>query len=443
MPYLEIPEKMVPFTEPHRWKIAYGGRGGGKSWAVADIIIGIATNRPVRVLCAREFQSSIDQSVKKLLDDRIDAAGCREYVVTSKKAPKIEFINGSEIIFEGLKYNVDRIKSMEAIDICWVEEADVVSDFSWRILIPTIRKAGSEIWVTFNPRLPTDAAYKRFVVNKPTDSVVVNINWRDNPWDTPVLQMEREDLKAMDNEEYLHVYEGQLREFAEGAIYAQQLRDVKQAPDRYTRLPVTGNEVHTFWDLGKDDSTSIWFMQQNGPWCDFLHYYENSFEDIPFYAQAVKEIQEERGFNLGYHFMPHDVEQEIFGMELTRRKQFENAGIKPIRVVDRISDLQEGIMMTKRKFTMCRFDEEYAADGWSCLANYQRKLNEDTMKYSDQPVHNWASHGADAFRQFGQGYRVGFRSGVDPADIKKSDRRREAARRNRRRKRDGEMSQRV
>lgn len=442
MPILNIPEKFIPFTYPHRWKVSYGGRGGGKSWTIADILIAIATDRPTRILCAREFQSSIDESVKKLLDDRIDVCGARPSVVTSKKAPKIEFINGSEIIFEGLKYNVNRIKSMEGIDICWVEEADVVSDFSWRILIPTIRKTGSEIWVSFNPRQATDAAYRRFVLNKPTDSVIVNVNWRDNPWDTDVLKQEREDLKAMDYEEYMHVYEGQLREFAEGAIYAQQLRELKNTPNRYTRLPVTGNEVHTFWDLGKDDATSIWFMQQNGPWCDFLHYYENNFEDIPFYAEAVKEIANERGFNLGYHFMPHDVEQDIFGMEMTRKKQFEAAGIKPIRVVPRITDLQEGIMMTKRKFKMCRFDEEHAADGWNCLTNYRRNKNEDTGKYTDQPVHDWASHGSDSFRQFGQGYRVGFREDIE-ADRPKSERRRDAVRRNQRRKRDGGMSQRV
>lgn len=441
MPLLQIPQKMTPFIFPNRWKIAYGGRGGAKSWTIAGLLISAATDRPLRILCAREFQSSIDQSVKKLLDDRIDEAGVRDQVVTSRKAPRIEFSNGSEFIFEGLKYNVDRIKSMEGIDICWVEEADVVSDASWRILIPTIRKEGSEIWVSFNPRLTTDAAYKRFVLQKPTGAVVVNIGWRDNPWDTGPLKQEREDLKALDYEDYLHVYEGQLREFAEGAIYAQQLRSVRN-DKRYCRLPVTGNEVHTFWDLGKDDSTAIWFMQQNGPWCDFLHYYEARFEDIPFYAERVKEIAEERGFNLGVHFMPHDVEQEIFGMEMTRKRQFEAAGIKPIKVVPRIADLQEGLMMTKRKFHMCRFDEEYAADGWSCLANYRRNLNEDTGKYTDQPVHDWASHGSDAFRQFGQGFRPGFREEM-AEDHRKSSRRRDAARRNQRQKRDGSLSHRV
>lgn len=429
MPSFEIPEKLLPFTEPHRWKVAYGGRGGAKSWGVADILVAMALSKPLRILCTREIQGSIDESVKKLLEDRIDDCGVSDkFTITTKK---IECINGSEFIFEGLRYNVDRIKSMEAVDICWVEEADVVSSYSWSILIPTIRKEGSEIWATFNPRLSTDWVYQRFIENgdKVTDAVIIPINWRDNPWFTDVLKQEMLDLKAIDHDAYLHTYEGQLREYAEGAVYAQQLRQVRE-DGRLCELPlIRSQEVHTFWDLGKDDSTAVWFMQQDGPWDNFVHYYEDRFEDIDHYVTEVKRIAEERGMILGNHYMPHDVEHKIFGMPETRKKQFENAGIKPVKVVPRINVLQEGIMMSKRRFSRCRFDSVHAADGWKCLANYRRSYNEVNGKYSDEPVHDWACHGADAFRQYAQGYRRD-RKGAETAHL--SERRKEAIKRNKR-----------
>lgn len=436
MPTLQIPEKFQPFVEPHRYKIAYGGRGGAKSWSIADILIAMSTDRPLRVLCTREIQSSIKQSVHKLLSDRIAATGQAAKFTILRDS--ITTINGSEFIFEGLRYNIDKIKSLEAVDICWVEEANVVSEGSWKVLIPTIRKDKSEIWVSFNPGLDTDAAWIRFVKNSPPDSVVINVNWRENPWTTDVMVQEIEYQMELDYDDYMHIYEGELREYAEGAIYAQQLRSVRK-DGRLCTIPVEPVETHTFWDLGLDDATTIWWMQKIGPQHRFVHYFEDNFKHIGDYCQVIKEVGEKRDLIYGTHYMPHDVEQKILGMPRTRLEQFKDGGVKPIKVVPRVHSLQEGIQQTKRAFASCWFDEEYCADGWKALANYRRSLNEVTNKYSDTPVHDWACHGADGFRQFAQGFK-GASVWTRGADTEMSERRRKSIARNRREHRERSRS---
>ena len=140
--------------ERSRYRVLYGGRGGAKSWAVARALLIKAAKSPLRILCAREFQTSIRDSVHKLLSDQIVALGLIELFEITQAA--IRGVNGSEFAFVGLKNNVANVKSYEGIDICWVEEAQTVSRNSWNVLIPTIRKEGSEIWITFNPELETD-----------------------------------------------------------------------------------------------------------------------------------------------------------------------------------------------------------------------------------------------------------------------------------------------
>lgn len=176
----------------------YGGRGGGKSWSFALAILIIGMMRPTRVLCTREIQKSIKQSVHKLLADTIARYPHLEAHYTVLET-EIRGKNGTTLSFHGLQnHTTDSLKSFEGVDICWIEEAHSVSKRSWEILVPTIRKEGSEIWASFNPKLATDYVYKRFVTQGRANSLVVKVGWQDNPYFTGVLDEERRDMQITD-----------------------------------------------------------------------------------------------------------------------------------------------------------------------------------------------------------------------------------------------------
>ena len=177
----KFPKKLRFLFEPMRYKVAYGGRGSAKSWSFARTLLIQASRKPLRILCTREVQKSIRDSVHKLLSDQIQALGLGTFYDVQQAVIRGE--NGSEFIFAGLSdQTAESVKSFEGVDIAWVEEAQAVSDRSWGILIPTIRKDGSEIWVSFNPELDTDPTWLRFVENPPPDAVSVPVNYHDNPW---------------------------------------------------------------------------------------------------------------------------------------------------------------------------------------------------------------------------------------------------------------------
>ena len=406
---IQTPEAFHELYSPHRYKVYWGGRGSGKSTAFADGILTKTDSQPLRVLCAREIQRSIKESVYELLAQRIQANGFPHKIRHSW----IEHPNGSKIIFEGLWQNIDSIKSLEGIDICWVEEAHSVSEQSWSKLVPTIRKEGSEIWVSFNPELKSDPVYQRFVTTKPPEALVKKVSWRDNPWISRELIAEMNHLRETDYEKYLHVWEGELMRYADGAIYAKQLQEaVKQG--RICKLPIQKAEtVNCFWDLGKSDATSIWVHQRVGPEDRFIDYIEFTGADIDEISKSLLNRARDVGYEIGRHYMPHDVEHEILGFGNKNRKQmFEAAGIKPVTVVPRIRHIQEGIEMTRSRFASCWFDTERCERGLECLASYAYERSDRLNDLKPEPLHNWASHAADALRQFAQGYRRGV--GFDP-----------------------------
>ena len=266
---IEFPEALDCLFEGARYKVLYGGRGSGKSWGVARALLAIGAQKPTRVLCAREFQNSIEDSVLKLLGDQVDGMGLVPFYEVQKKA--IIGANGSSFAFAGLRHNASKLKSFEGVDVVWVEEAHNVSKASWDVLIPTIRKAGSEIWIVFNPELDTDETWKRFVKDPPPEfkdgkrySYVRKVGWRDNHWFPTELEAERTELQRKDPVAYQTVWEGHCRQTLDGAIYAAELL-AATASDRITRVPYDATKpVHTFWDLGWADKTSIWFAQAVG-----------------------------------------------------------------------------------------------------------------------------------------------------------------------------------
>lgn len=172
--------------------------------------------KKLRILCAREFQKSIADSVHKLLQDQIELLQLPGWTVTQREI--VHQGTGTIFLFEGLRYNVNRIKSLEGIDICWVEEAESVSKDSWEILIPTIRKPGSEIWISFNPNLEDDPTYQRFVAHKPPNAIVEHVGWEDNPWFPETLREEKDYLYAIDPEAAEHVWGGYPRKTSEAQI---------------------------------------------------------------------------------------------------------------------------------------------------------------------------------------------------------------------------------
>lgn len=202
---------------PARYKVWYGGRGSGKSWCVSRLLIILAYQRPVRILCAREFQVSIADSVHRLLSDQIDTLNLRDFFTITKTAIKSHC--GGEFIFKGLRHNVNEIKSLEGIDYCWVEEAQHVSKDSWSVLIPTIRKAGSEIWVTFNPDLAANDTYQRFVVNPPPDTLAWCVNYDQNPWFSATLMAEMEYCRRVDIDAYHNIWLGKPRAISNAVVF--------------------------------------------------------------------------------------------------------------------------------------------------------------------------------------------------------------------------------
>lgn len=178
----------------------------------------IALQKKTRILCTREHQNSIKDSVHKLLSDIIIESELVGFTITEAS---IRHANGSEFIFKGLRHNINDIKSTEGIDICWVEEAQVVSQTSWDILIPTIRKEGSEIWVSFNPDSDTDPTYVKFVSKPPPESEILSlkVNYDKNPWFSETLRMEMEHMKRTDPVRYDWVWLGNTRQVRDNLVF--------------------------------------------------------------------------------------------------------------------------------------------------------------------------------------------------------------------------------
>jgi hypothetical protein len=190
-----------------RYKVLYGGRGGAKSWGIAQYIVVRMAKSRTRVVCAREIQSSIKESVHRLISNQIEAMGFRDAFVITDTSIRCR-MNGSEAIFAGLFRNVHNIKSLEDCDICWVEEAENVSEETWQKLIPTIRNESSEILVSFNTRYVEDPTYKRFVANPPENCITRLVNFPDNPYFPKVLNIEQKADRTRDLDTWEHIWMG-------------------------------------------------------------------------------------------------------------------------------------------------------------------------------------------------------------------------------------------
>lgn len=386
----EFPEKLQFLFKPSRYKVLYGGRGGAKSWGVARALLIQGAAKKLRILCAREFQNSISESVHALLCDQIYELGLESFYTIQNNT--IVGANGTEFFFAGLRHNITKIKSFEGADIVWCEEAQTISKTSWDVLIPTIRKEGSEIWLTFNPSLESDETYQRFVANPQKTALVQKVNWSDNPWFPDVLRQEKDSLKEKDPDAYLTIWEGHCRQTLDGAIFANEVRRATEE-ERFTRVPYDeAKPVHTFWDLGRADKTAIWFAQIVGFEFHLIDYYENQGYALNHY---LKHLQS-KPYVYGDTWLPHDANNQLLASERTIAQQAKAAGFK-VRVTPK-TKIADGINAARTLFPRCWFDAEKCADGIQCLRNYRYEVDLDTGQYSKNPLHDWASHGADAFR---------------------------------------------
>lgn len=388
---IEFPKALRFLFEPHRYKIAYGGRGSGKSWGFARALLIQGSQEKLRILCTREIQKSIADSVHKLLSDQIAEMGLSHFYEVQQTTIKGK--NGTEIIFAGLQqHTVDSIKSYEGVDRVWIEEAHAVSKRSWEVLLPTIRKEKSEVWITFNPQLESDETYKRFVSNCPPDSVAVLMNYTENPWFPDVLEQERLHAKAtMKPEEYGHIWEGKCMPAVHGAIYFDEVADA-EAKGRIREVPFDPLlKTHAVWDLGWNDSMSIVLVQRSASELRIVEYIEDSHRTLSDYVQTLKLMP----LNWGNDYLPHDGFTRDFKTGKSAQEILQAMG-RTVQQVPRL-DVEGGIKAAREVFPRMYFDKTKTLRLVECLKRYRRHINQMTNE-PGQPLHDEFSHGADAFR---------------------------------------------
>lgn len=391
----------------YRYKVLHGGRCSAKSHTVAGKLLQRAHDRPTRVVCVRETQASIKESVLELLATKAQAMR----LPFRRMDKEIRHPNGSRFIFDGLaEHTVDSIKSLEGADICWVEEGQSVSKRSWQVLTPTIRKPRSEIWVTFNPFLETEETYNRFVTNTPSNALVMQINWRDNPWFSVEMEQERQDCLRLDPDNYDNIWEGKPLRVAKGAIYATEV-DTLYAEGRARMVPYDPLlPVDTVWDLGWNDSMTIGLFQRAASSLHCIGYLESSRKTLDWYVRELEKFP----YRWGTDFIPHDGRAKDFKTGKSTEDLLKAMG-RTVEVLAAMS-VEEGIRAARTLFPRVWIDNrnllgdkpltgqpEYRGGArlLECLKRYRRTINQRTGE-AGAPLHDEFSHGCDMWRYAAQ-----------------------------------------
>ena len=409
---VEFPKKLEFLFEPHRHKGIYGGRDGAKSWSVSRALVLMGAGNKLRWLCARETQKSISESVHQLLEEQISRMGLRgEFQIdktritgrrlhsTGLYGRPCELPGYTEFVFAGLRHNVNEIKSLEGLDGMWIEEAQSVSQNSWDVVVPTVRKEGSEVWATWNPGLATDATHKRWILNPWPDAVVVKTTYADNIWLSETSRNEIAVMRDADPAKYRHIYGGECITDVEGSVFGREMAQV-DAEHRIRSVPYNrAYPVDTIWDLGFGDPTSIWFVQAYDGWFHFIDYLQDDHLNI---AEYVIKLQN-RGYVYRTDWLPHDgidtiIHQPLAGsadrsmsiLELVRRAGRKAEVIRKMYITDQLN-------AARTIFPACRFDSEKCADGLQALRHYRWPALSAQGVGQRTPMHDWASHAASAF----------------------------------------------
>lgn len=389
----DYPEKLQFLFSPMRYKVARGGRGSAKSWSFARALLQMAAAKPLRILCTREVQKSIKDSVHKLLSDQVQKMGYGGHYEVL--ATEIRGKNGSQFIFSGLAdQTVESIKSFEGIDIVWCEEAQAISKRSWDILVPTIRKDGSEIWISYNPELDTDPTHERFTLNPPDDCISVLVNYSDNPWFPQVLEKERLRCKMLDPQGYENIWEGKCKPAVVGAIYYNEVA-AAELNGQICNVPYDPMlKVHVVFDLGWNDSMSISLVQRIRSEIRIIRYIEDSHKTLDWYSAELKKLN----YNWGKVWLPHDGFSRDFKSGKSTEEILKALGWN-VATREEIVELglEEGIKATRLTFRQMYFDKTNTERLVQCVKRYRRNINQQTQEAST-PRHDEFSHGADNLR---------------------------------------------
>jgi phage terminase large subunit len=390
---IELPEKLIePLFCAKRYKGFYGGRGGGKSYAVATYILIRCLEKATRVLCVREIQASIKESVHQLLSERINELGLQDRFEILET--EIRGTNGSEIVFKGMRSsNSSAVKSMQGIDIVWVEEAQTLSQKSLDDLRPTIRKAGSQQIYVWNPRFkadPVDAFFRGPAKNP--DAIAVEIGWKDNPFLSSETVRDKNFDYIQDPIKAQHVWGGGYEVLTEGSYYG---RDIVAAENegRVGRVAYDREAaVYAAWDLGVGDATSIVVFQRIALEWHVLAYYENSGQALSHYVDWINGLP----YQVEQHYLPHDARQRELQTGKSRLEFFQERGLRTSVVPNHTVD--DGIHAVRMALPKMWIDEGHCERLLDCLRSYRSEWSDKLQTSKPQPLHDWASHGADALR---------------------------------------------
>ena len=397
---VNVPRKLKPLLAAKRYKGAYGGRGGAKSHFFAEQALILCYTRSTRIVCIREIQNSIKDSVKQLLEDKIKSLGLTGafHIVDQE----IRGPHGSLIIFKGMQaYNAENIKSLEAYDIAWVEEAQNLSQRSLDLLRPTIRKDGSELWFSWNPRYKTDPVDAFFRKNPPPDAVSICVNWRDNPWFPEVLRKEMEHDFSIDPDKAEHTWNGAYG-FGQGAILARWVA----AADRDGRIndevifDPSGSPVEISSDIGFRDTAAWWFWQRHVNGFSVFGYDADSGLDADDWCNRLVNRLTSIGINrsqLGKIWLPHDAKVKTFQSKHSSVERFITTfGSDKVGIVPQ-SSKRDQINAARTVISRCAFNKTRCEPGLDGLRAWEFKWIEESGVFSREPDHNWASHPSDAF----------------------------------------------
>lgn len=393
---VDVAPVFAPLLQPKRYKGAYGGRGSAKSHFFAEQAIVRTCLKPMRGVCIREVQNSIKDSVRQLLIDKIQKFNLGSYFQILDS--EIRTPGDGLIIFRGMQsYNAETIKSLEGYDFAWVEEAQTLSEHSWSMLRPTIRKEGSEIWCSWNPRLRTDPVDKFFRKHPHPDSVSVLANWRDNPWFPDVLMKEMTHDKSVDPELAEHVWEGGYG-IDQGAILARWVdRAEKAGRINACEYDPQGTPIEISSDIGFRDTASWWLWQRKLGGFSILHYHGDSGMDAKEWIEHWERFFAERKWKLGKIWLPHDARAKTFQSRETVIEQFAKAfGVQRVEIVP-IASKSDRINAGRTVINSCEFNQAECEAGLDGLRAWVYDWNPETGAFSREPLHNWASHPSDAF----------------------------------------------
>jgi phage terminase large subunit len=395
---LEIPtaRAFAPLLQPSRYKGAWGGRGSGKSHFFAGHLVERALmDRGFRGLCGREVQKSLKESAKRLIEDKLGEYGLGEAQGFKVFREVIETPGDGAIMFQGLQdHTAESIKSFEGIDVFWGEEAQSLSTRSMELLRPTIRKDGSELWFSWNPRRKTDPVDKLLRgETPPTGSTVIRANWSDNPWFPSVLDQERRDCLTTNADQYAHIWEGDYAGVLTGAYYAKHLAEAKSQG----RIGVVARDpvmtVRAVWDIGFRDACAIWIVQYVGREIRVLDYYEAVGQPLAAHLHWLRS----NGYGDALCVLPHDGAHADAATGIRFEDHIRAAGFQ----CETIPNQGKGAAMkrieaTRRLFPSIWFNGATTQGGIDALGWYHERQDE-TRNIGLGPNHDWASHAADAF----------------------------------------------